>query len=74
MATAEYENYDTFNLQVPTSVTGVPDQFLNPSKSWSGSASEFNAQVTKLGGLFIQNFAKYESEATAEVKSAAPII
>lgn len=74
MAKAEYEVYDTFNLQVPTSVTGVPDQFLNPSKSWSGSTSEFNAQVTKLGGLFIQNFSKYESEATEEVKSAAPVI
>lgn len=59
---------------MPTSVAGVPDQFLNPSKSWSGSVAEFRAEVTKLGGLFIQNFSKYESEATAEVKSAAPVI
>lgn len=74
LANAEYETYETFNLQVPVSVPGVPDQFLNPSKSWSGSASEFTDEVTKLGKLFVRNFSKYESEATAEVKSAAPVV
>ncbi|KAI5852827.1 ATP-utilizing phosphoenolpyruvate carboxykinase [Morchella snyderi] len=74
LANAEYETYETFNLQVPVSVPGVPDQFLNPSKSWSGSATEFTDEVTKLGRLFVKNFSKYESEATAEVKSAAPVV
>ena len=40
----------------------------------SGDAAEFKAEVTKLGELFRKNFTKYEDEATAEVKSAAPTV
>lgn len=33
LAQQEYETYETFNLQVPKTAPGVPDQFLNPSNS-----------------------------------------
>ena len=71
LAKAEYENYETFNLHVPTSCTGVPNELLNPAKSWSGKTS-FKDEVRKLGGLFVENFKKYEDEATPEVINAGP--
>lgn len=71
LANAKYEIYETFNLSVPTSCTGVPNELLNPAKSWTGQA-EFKDEVTKLGGLFVENFKKYADEATAEVIKAGP--
>lgn len=73
LAKAEFETYETFNLSVPTSCTGVPPELLNPAKSWTGAA-EFKEEVTKLGGLFVENFKKYADEATDEVIKAGPQI
>ena len=47
----EYETYDVFNLHVPKTCTNVPDELLNPKKSWTGTA-DFTEEVTKLGELF----------------------
>jgi len=69
LANVEYETYDTFNLHVPKTCTGVPDEMLNPKKSWTGS-TDFKEEVTKLGGLFVDNFKKYADEATPEVVKA----
>ena len=69
LAKAEYETYDIFNLHVPVSCPGVPDDLLNPKKSWTGSA-DFTEEVMKLGGLFVENFKKYSDEATEEVIKA----
>ena len=69
LAKAEYETYETFNLHVPKTCPGVPDELLNPKKSWSGQA-DFKGEVTKLGGLFVENFKKYADEATEEVIKA----
>jgi phosphoenolpyruvate carboxykinase (ATP) len=73
LAKAEYETYETFNLQVPKSCPGVPDELLNPAKSWTGSA-DFKEEVQKLGGLFNENFKKYSDQATPEVIAAGPQI
>ena len=51
----EYETYDVFNLSVPKTCAGVPDELLNPKKSWTGTA-DFSDEVTKLGELFNENF------------------
>jgi len=69
LAKAEYEIYETFNLNVPKTCPGVPDELLNPAKSWHGQA-DFKEEVTKLGGLFVENFKKYSDEATPEVIKA----
>ncbi|KAL8767092.1 MAG: hypothetical protein Q9209_006319 [Squamulea sp. 1 TL-2023] len=71
LAKADYETYDIFNLHVPKSCLGVPDELLNPKKSWTGAA-DFKEEVTKLGGLFVQNFKKYSDEATQDVIKAGP--
>ncbi|KAL9019205.1 MAG: hypothetical protein Q9185_003514 [Variospora sp. 1 TL-2023] len=71
LAKGEYEVYETFNLHVPTACPGVPDELLNPKRSWTGSA-DFRAEVTKLGKLFVENFKKYRDEATEDVLKAGP--
>merc|ERR1712000_362907 len=73
LAKAEYETYDVFNLNVPKTCPGVPDELLNPKKSWTGSA-DFGEEVTKLGKLFNENFKKYKDEATEEVIKAGPAV
>jgi len=73
LAKVEYETYDTFNLNVPKTCPGVPDELLNPKKSWTGSA-DFKEEVTKLGALFRDNFNKYASEATEDVLKAGPSV
>jgi len=70
LAKAEYEVYEVFNLQVPTAVTSVPSDILNPRKSWRTGEADFNMEVTKLAKLFLENFKKYEDEATPDVINA----
>ena len=72
LAKAEYENYDTFNLQVPKSCPGVPSELLHPQKAWAAGEDKFHEEVNKLARLFKENFKKYESEATEEAINAAP--
>jgi phosphoenolpyruvate carboxykinase (ATP) len=71
LAKVEYENYGIFNLQVPKSCPGVPEDLLNPAKSWHGKA-DFTTEVSKLAELFNKNFGKYSDRATAEVIAAGP--
>ena len=73
LAQATYETYGTFNLRVPTKCSGVPDELLNPEKSWSGSA-DFQGEVKKLAKLFNENFKKYQDEATSDVIKAGPVL
>ncbi|KAF1982125.1 hypothetical protein K402DRAFT_397859 [Aulographum hederae CBS 113979] len=73
LANQEYEVYETFNLNVPKTCPGVPDELLNPAKSWTGTA-DFKGEVTKLGELFKTNFKKYEDQATPEVIAAGPSV
>eukprot|EP00121_Abeoforma_whisleri_P013116 Awhi_evm1s12105 len=70
LANATYENFDTFNLSVPTSVTGVPTQVLNPVNSWEDKV-EFKSTVTNLANLFVSNFHNYE-DAAGPITSAGP--
>lgn len=74
LAKVQYENYETFNLAVPTSCTGVPSELLNPRNAWTQGHDSFKQEVTKLGGLFVENFQKYASEATEDVIKAGPAI
>ncbi|KAI4199628.1 MAG: hypothetical protein LQ350_004503 [Teloschistes chrysophthalmus] len=73
LAQAEYETYEVFNLNVPRRCEGVPDELLNPKRSWCGSVG-FDNEVKKLGGLFVENFEKYKGEATGEVVDAGPVL
>jgi phosphoenolpyruvate carboxykinase (ATP) len=73
LANVEYEEYGVFNLSVPKTCPNVPEDLLNPAKSWTGKA-DFSTEVTKLASLFAENFKKYADQATSGVLAAGPQI
>jgi phosphoenolpyruvate carboxykinase (ATP) len=60
-----------FGFSVPTSVHDVESHLLNPLKTWKDKA-EFDKTARMLVGMFQENFAKFESHVTADIKAAAP--
>jgi Phosphoenolpyruvate carboxykinase (ATP) len=54
-----------------TKVPQVPADILMPEQTWSDKQA-FAAAARKLAGLFVENFKKFESGVTPEVKMAGP--
>ncbi|KAJ2368766.1 Protein kinase C-like 1 [Coemansia sp. RSA 2611] len=69
---ADYVNYGVFNLQIPTTVSNVPDKVLDPSLAWEGTPQEFEGTLSKLARLFQANFKEYADQATSEIIAAGP--
>ncbi len=68
---AEFRKDPYFGFDVPVEVPGVDTAILNPRDTWSDKA-EYDATAAKLVGLFIDNFAKFETHVDQSVKEAAP--
>ena len=68
----EFRMDKNFGFEVPVSVAGIDDALFMPRSTWTDGA-KYDAQAQKLVGMFIDNFAKFESHVTDEVKAAAPI-
>ena len=45
----------------------MPPEILNPQRAWKLGEEDFKSEVKKLAGLFMENFKKYEAEASEEV-------
>ena len=60
-----------FNLSVPVSCPGVPDELLRPRETWADKAA-YDAQAQKLAGMFAEAFTKYADGVSDDVKKAAP--
>lgn len=60
-----------FGLHMPTSIDGVPDEVLDPRRTWSDGA-EYDAQASKLAAMFHQNIAKFGDAVKAEILAAGP--
>ena len=71
LAKAEYETFPVFNLQIPTSLEGVPRELLNPRLAWKDTEA-FEREVRKLAGMFVKAFAVYESGVDPKVLAAGP--
>jgi len=67
----EYACDPTFGLQYPKHCPGVPDEILDPSRSWADK-TEFTSTQRELAVLFEANFAKYADQATPEVIAQGP--
>ena len=68
---AEFIHDDVFNLDIPTSCPGVPDEVMIPWKCWS-SKEEYDATAKKLAGMFQENFEKKYAHLPENVKNAGP--
>jgi phosphoenolpyruvate carboxykinase (ATP) len=71
LAGAKTRRDPVFGFEVVTACPGVPSEILWPRDTWSDKAA-YDAAAKKLAGLFIDNFKKYESGASAEVRAASP--
>jgi phosphoenolpyruvate carboxykinase (ATP) len=60
-----------FGLQVPQHVPGVPDDVLDPRKTWKDPAA-YDAQAQKLTALFRKNFEQFAGAVTPAVRDAGP--
>ncbi|MDR3402856.1 MAG: phosphoenolpyruvate carboxykinase (ATP) [Chthoniobacter sp.] len=71
LASAPTQTDPIFGFDVVTAVPHVPAGILIPEQSWADKEA-FAATAEKLAGLFVENFKKFESGASAEVKAAGP--
>ena len=56
----EFETLETFNLQIPKTLEGVETAVLSPRNTWEDK-NEYDAMLTKLAGMFQENFHRYDS-------------
>ena len=67
----KYRRDPNFGFDVPTAIDSVDSALLDPRSAWT-DVNAYDAQAQKLVGMFIDNFGKFESHVTADVKAAAP--
>ncbi|HYW12626.1 MAG TPA: phosphoenolpyruvate carboxykinase (ATP) [Longimicrobium sp.] len=66
MATAPF-----FNLQIPTSVPGVPAELLNPRDTWPDAVA-YDAKARELADAFCKNFEQFADRVPQAVRDAGP--
>ena len=62
-----------FNVEVPTSVPGVPSTVLDPRSTWPDPIA-YDRQAQKLALMFVENFAAYADRVPASVSAAGPVV
>ena len=68
----QFVSLPVFNLSIPAKVGGVPEELLDPRKSW-GSSERWTLAAKELAGKFIKNFGKFTSNTeTAKLVSSGP--
>lgn len=66
LANAEFRKLPVFNLNIPKTCKGVPEQILNPRNTWHDKEN-YDETVRALAGEFIENFGKYTDKVPNEV-------
>lgn len=62
---------DCFNVDIPTSCPGVDSSVLNPRNSWADT-DDYDRTLRMLAGKFVDNFKKFEDQASRETLSGGP--
>jgi phosphoenolpyruvate carboxykinase (ATP) len=73
LAGAKTKRDPVFGFEVVTACPGVPAEILWPRDTWADKAA-YDTATKKLAALFNENFKKYESGASAEVRAASPAV
>ena len=60
-----------FGFEVPSFVKGIEESILDPRSTWADGAA-YDRQAKRLVGMFVDNFAKFESHVDASVLGASP--
>jgi len=67
----QYTRHPVFNIDVPTTCPGVPNEVLDPRGTWP-DAGKYDEAAKKLAGMFAENFKTFEKDVPAAVKEAGP--
>jgi phosphoenolpyruvate carboxykinase (ATP) len=67
---APFKHHEVFNIDMPTSCPGVPDEVLDPKNTWSDK-DRYDAAARRLAALFAKNFEKFGS-VSKEIAGAGP--
>lgn len=71
LESADYVHDDRFNLEIPTSVEGVPEELMIPRNAWEDKDA-YDKQADELADMFIKNFAKKYPDMPEAVLNAGP--
>lgn len=61
-----------FNVEVPVSVPGVPDEVLDPKGTWTDPEA-YDEKARELARMFQKNFERFADSVPAEVAGAGPV-
>jgi phosphoenolpyruvate carboxykinase (ATP) len=67
----KYQRHPIFNVEMPVSCPGVPDDVLDPRSTWSDKAA-YDQQAKKLASMFVENFKTFEGDVDPGVVAAGP--
>ncbi len=65
--------HPVFGLDVPTACEGVPNEVWDVRSTWS-DAGAYDEAANDLAQRFADNFAKFEAQATEEMRAGAPSV
>lgn len=68
-----YEQHEIFGLLMPMHCENVPDEVLNPKKTWKDQAA-YDAKANQLANSFKANFEKFAAYASEEIVNGAPVV
>ncbi|MDR0786286.1 MAG: phosphoenolpyruvate carboxykinase (ATP) [Gemmatimonadota bacterium] len=60
-----------FGLHIPTSVSGVPAEVLDPRGTWSDKAA-YDAQAKRLAKMFSENIQRFGDQVSEVIRAAGP--
>ena len=65
------QEHPIFGLHMPRAIAGVPNEVLDPRSTWDDAAA-YDAQATKLAGMFHENIRKFGDAVKPEILAAGP--
>ncbi len=71
LLTVPYRIEPYFGLRVPTVCPGIPENFLDPRRTWQDPAA-YDAMASRLADMFAANLAQLVPDAPEEIRRAGP--
>lgn len=68
----ETRQHPVFNVAVPVTCPGVPDEVLDPKSTWSDPEA-YDRQATELARMFVENFKRFEDQVDPGVVKSGPV-
>lgn len=73
LAQVETRRHSVFNVDIPVSCPGVPDEVLDPRATWDDPAA-YDSKARELAVMFADNFKRFEAQVTDDVVEAGPVV